>query len=157
MKTTVFGAILIVILQSAIESLTRFIPLALRILLKLPMPASPKVRRSRQDIQSIDGQLKVTNMPETYTISVQDTKSMLPSIGLGHPVIMTKEFDVADLSKGECIHYMMPGHSNFHRIAGAFNDKKGLFFICKGDNCFFPDPYAIRPEYVKGLMLGVIH
>ena len=153
MRTSLIAAILIVIARETLITFLRIIGLGAW----LPRVAMPKTRIERQDIYSIDGQLKVTNLPETYTISVRDTKSMLPTTGLGNQVIVTKEFIVSDLIRGDCIHYFIPGHSNFHRIAGIFEDNKGWFCICKGDNCPFPDPFAVRPNNIQAVMRAVMH
>jgi len=152
---TVAIAIGLVIAQSVIANIIRMFGFA-------PEIFSPKVRIKQGDINytydvsTHSGILTVKNLPTVYAVSVQDTKSMLPVVGAGHIVLMTKDFKIEDLTKGDNIHYMKPGHSNLHSIAGKFKDKEGIFYICKGVNCFFPDPFPIRPEDIVSLMRGIL-
>ena len=145
----VSSAIILVIVKSIIFTIIRFFGFA------PPIP-SPKVRVRWGDVKYIAGEVIIKNMPSVYPISPQDTKSMLPMVGMGNQALMTTEFSIEDLEEGDGIHYRIPGHSNFHLIAGIFRDKKSWFCICKGANCFFPDPFAIREKDIVSLMRGVI-
>ena len=156
---TVLSAMLQVIGESFLATALRFVPLSK----KSPNIPSPKVRAEwgdwnyTYDVTTHNGILTVKNLPPVYVISPQDTRSMLPVCGTGHLVLMTKDFRIDDLAKGDNIMYVKPEGSNFHPIAGVFEDSKGKFFICKGANCLWPDPFAIRPSEVVSVMRGVIH
>ena len=156
---TVASAMLQVIGESALATLMRFVPLSK----KAPNIPSPKVRagwndwKYTYDVNTHTGTLTVKNLPPVYAISPQDTRSMLPVAGTGHLVMMTKDFKVGDLEKGDGVMYRKPEGSNFHTIAGVFEDSKGKFFICKGANCFWPDPFSIRPSEVVSVMRAIIY
>ena len=153
---TVTSAIGIVIAQSLWATIQRLFGFA-------PEIPSPKVRVGWKDwnytfdIDGHTGVLTVKNLPPVYAISPQDTKSMLPVLGTGHLGMMTKDFKIDGLAKGDTIMYQHGRGTIFHSIAGIFEDSKGVFFICKGVNCFFPDPYGIRPSQVISLMRLVIY
>ena len=104
------------------------------------------------------GTLTIFNLWKAYAISAQDTRSMLPVFGVDHIVFMSKDWELYDLAKGDVIFYRrFLGNSIIHSIAYIGEDKKGWFCICKGANCFFPDPYAIRASDVVSVMRGIIY
>ena len=154
---TVTSAILQVIGESFLALLQRFVPF------RLPRIPSPKVRVKWEDVNytydvsTHSGILTVKGLPPVYSVSPQDTKSMLPVLGTGHLGMMTKDFKIDDIAKGDTIMYQYGRGSIIHPVAGVFEDSKGKFFICKGTNCFWPDPYGIRPSQVVSLMRLVIY
>jgi len=153
---TVASAIGIVFGKSLLENFLRVIGFA-------PEIPSPKVRigwgnvNYTYDVATHNAFLTVKGLSPVYTISIQDTNSMDGLLDCKHIVLMTKDFKIEDLEVGDVIFYQKPGHSNLHQIVFVDEDKDGLFFICKGVNCAYPDPWAIRPSQVVSLMRGIIY
>ena len=151
---TVASAIGIVIAQSVWALIQRLLGFA-------PEIFSPKVRIKQADINytydvsTHSGILTVKNLPTIYTTTVQDTNSMDGLLDYGHIVLMTKDFTIDDLAVGDTIIYKYGKGTIIHQIAYIGKDGKGLFFICKGVNCFYPDPFAVRPSQVVSLMRGI--
>ena len=154
---TVTAAIGIVLGKSLLENIVRVIGFA-------PEIPSPKVRVKKwedvnytYDVTTHSGILTVKGLPPIYPISIQDTNSMDGLLDCKHIVLMTKDFKIEDLEVGDVIFYQKPGHSNLHQIVFIGEDKEGVFFICKGTNCAYPDPWAIRPTDIISLMRGIIY
>ncbi len=150
---TVKFAIILVTVKS-------FLYVIARLLGKAPELPSPKPRIGWKGFTYNPemGTLTIHNLWKAYAISVQDTNSMDGLLDEKHIVFMSKDFTIDDLTKGEVIIYRrFLEDSILHSIAFVGEDKKGWFCICKGLNCFFPDPYAIREEDVVSVMSGIIY
>jgi len=152
---TVTAAIGLIFTKFFLYNLIRFTGFA-------PEIPSPKVRTNwgdanyTYDVNAHSGILTVKNLPAVYPISVQDTNSMDGLLDAGHIVLMTKDFKVDDLEVGDVIFYRKPGHANLHQIVYIGEDGE-KFFICKGTNCAYPDPFPIRPTDVVSLMRGILY
>lgn len=154
---TVASAIGIVIAQSVWATLQLLFGFA-------PEIPSPKVRVQNwkninytYDVTTHEAFLTVKGLPPVYPISIKDTNSMDGLLDCKHIVLMTKDFKIEDLEVGDVVFYQKPGHSNLHQIVYIGEDKEGVFFICKGINCFFPDPFSVRPQDIVSLMRGIIY
>ncbi len=152
LRMSVTSAIILVTVQSFLTMFQRAIGFAPEI----PSP-KPRIGWKGFTYNPELGTLTIHNLWKAYAISAQDTKSMLPVFGVDHIVFMSKDWELYDLAKGDVIFYRRLGDSIIHPIAYVGEDKKGWFCICKGANCFLPDPYAIREEDVVSVMRGIIY
>lgn len=148
--TTVTSAMLQVIGSSFSAMLQRFMG-------HPPEIPSPEARIHSGSIfyDSAVAVLKIWNLPETYSISVQDTNSMDGLIDVGHILAMTKDF--GELYVGDPIMYRHHIQIILHQIVFIGEDKKGWFAITKGTNHFFPDIWAVRAEDVISRMVAIIY
>jgi len=87
------------------------------------------------------------------------TDSMEPHINPGD-LVVTKPVPPSELRVGDVILYeLRVGNSTYlivHRIVAVHNESGGLYFITKGDNRRYPDPWRVYPEQVKGRVVLVI-
>ncbi|WP_297497967.1 signal peptidase I [Thermococcus sp.] len=89
------------------------------------------------------------------------TDSMKPSINPGDLVI-TRPVDPSELHVGDVILYEIHIGGNTyritHRIVEIRTDPSGrYYFITKGDNRRYPDPWSVYPGQVLGKVVLVIH
>ncbi len=150
---TVKFAIILVSIKSLLYVIARLLGFAPEI----PSP-KPRIGWKGFTYNPEMGTLTIHNLWKAYAISVQNTNSMDGLLDEKHIVFMSKDFTIDDLTKGEVIIYRrFLEDSIIHSIAYVGEDKKGWFCICKGANCFLPDPYAIREEDVVSVMRGIIY
>ena len=150
LKMSVTSALILVTVQSFLVTIKRLIGLAPEI----PSP-KPRIGWKGFTYNPELGTLTIHNLWKAYAISVQNTNSMDGLIDEKHIGFMSKDFTIDDLTKGEVVIYRrFLEDSILHSIAYVGEDKKGWFCICKGLNCAFPDPYAIRASDVVSVMRG---
>lgn len=95
--------------------------------------------------------------PEIWLTTVQDTNSMDPTVDAGHTCILTKDFKPEDLQVGDIVVYWNGKQDILHRIHEITKDAKGRRFTLKGDNSPYVDPYLVRDEHIRWLLLGIIY
>ena len=102
-------------------------------------------------IQGLSNDITVT--------TVEDTKSMLPTLSKGMKIILEGVNNYYDLKVNDIIMYESPVKLNdiyIHRIIEISADSDGRYYITKGDNNFSPDPYKVRETNVLALYRGSI-
>lgn len=93
---------------------------------------------------------------------VADTNSMDPLFDIGHNAILapfTEHFPYRkeDLSIGDIVVYQVGTRMIVHRITEITTDEYGRLYTIQGDNTAHRDPYLIRNQQLKYLMIGVIY
>ncbi|ASJ08081.1 S26 family signal peptidase [Thermococcus siculi] len=87
------------------------------------------------------------------------TDSMEPHIN-PNDLVITKPVDPSGLHPGDVILYRVTlGNSTYeitHRIVGIKTDPSGYYFVTKGDNRNYTDPWRVYPEQVLGKVVLVI-
>jgi len=117
----------------------------------------------KADITYSNKELKVRNLPEVWIANVADTLSEDPFFGKGHNVILAKlpqaeePYRYEDLAVGDMAIYQAEGKYIIHRIVDIKEDAQGRVYTFRGDNTSVHDPYLVRDEHIKYLMLGVIY
>jgi len=88
-----------------------------------------------------------------------DTDSMDPTFDIGANAIQIKPDDSEDLHVGDIVSYRSQFSDGLivHRIVKIKEDKKGKYFIFKGDNNLFRDPGRIRFAQINKIIVGVIY
>jgi hypothetical protein len=91
----------------------------------------------------------------TYT----DTNSMDPIIDKGANGLEIKPESTKDIQLGDIIAYQKEGSNNIivHRVIEINQDNQGWYVITKGDNNQVQDPYKIRFNEVKYILVGIIY
>ena len=97
--------------------------------------------------------------PPVWLTTVEDTNSMDPSIDAGHTCILIGSFDSNDLAVGDVVVYYPEAYPQgvMHRIVKIERDEVGRKFTLKGDNNYKVDPYIIRGEHIRWLLIGIIY
>jgi len=93
-----------------------------------------------------------------FTIGSASGKSMLPTVHDGDIFLGSKYFDRNSILIGSIITYQNPQDPFFfiaHRVIQKGLDDKGIFYICKGDNNIIEDPWQVRSEQIKEIILVV--
>lgn len=81
--------------------------------------------------------------------------SMLPTIPDGDLTIGLKVFDRQNIAAETIIAYQNGTISILHRVIDYGVDGKGKFYICKGDNNPVADPWLVRPEQIREVIIWV--
>ena len=141
----VSSAIILVIVKSLSFVIMRLFGFA-------PEIPSPKPRTGWKGFtyDADKGTLTIHNLFKGYAVSVRNTNSMDGLLDEKHIVFMSKDFTIEDLIVGDIVFYRKGIDTNLHQI--AYIGKDSSFFICKGLNCFFPDPFVTYPEDIVSVM-----
>ncbi|MBU0457393.1 MAG: hypothetical protein ABH824_03705 [Nanoarchaeota archaeon] len=86
-----------------------------------------------------------------------DTNSMDPFIDETSHAIEISPENPQSINLGDVISYQTEKGIIIHRVIEKGEDKKGIYYIVKGDNNRFEDPIKVRFEDVKGVLVAVIY
>ncbi len=86
-----------------------------------------------------------------------NTNSMDPFIDESANAIEILPDDPDMISIGDVISYQTIGGIVIHRVIDKGYDNKGIFYTVKGDNNSFKDPFKVRYEDIKGVVVAVIY
>jgi signal peptidase I len=82
---------------------------------------------------------------------------MDPTVDAGHTCILTSSYKPEELTVGDVVVYQAPDRQILHRIIKIEQDSQGRRYTFKGDNNYRKDPYTIRDEHIKWLLIGIIY
>lgn len=104
------------------------------------------------------GDKVVLDIKDAYLAGYADTNSMDPFIDAESNGIEVKPRNEDDLHVGDVISYEYNGVGLVvHRIIAIGQDKQGRYFMLKGDNNSNEDPYKVRFDQIKYVLVGVIY
>jgi signal peptidase I len=86
-----------------------------------------------------------------------NTNSMDPFIDETSNAIEIIPGDPDAIEIGDVISYQTNYGVVIHRVIQKGRDRKGVFYIVQGDNNSFRDPFKVRYEDVKGVVVAVIY
>jgi len=86
-----------------------------------------------------------------------DTNSMDPLLDKDSNGIEIEPGNEDDLHVGDVVAYELNNELIVHRITEINYDGKGKYFMLKGDNLRENDPYKIRFNQVKYVLVGIIY
>jgi len=86
-----------------------------------------------------------------------NTNSMDPFIDENSNAIEILPDNPKDINVGDVISYQSKQGTIIHRVINRGQDAEGIYYIVKGDNNTFSDPYKVRYENVKGVVVAVIY
>lgn len=105
-----------------------------------------------------------TKPPKVWLTTVQDTNSMNPVMDYKHTCVLIAGADLYNqsllldaLQPGNVVVAVSDTFNIIHRIKKITRDKKGRKYTLKGDNNFMSDPYDIRDESIRWLLIGIIY
>ncbi|MFH1209878.1 MAG: signal peptidase I [archaeon] len=120
--------------------------------------ASPKDRIKEDQILVYKDEviIKIKDVSwSTYT----DTNSMDPIIDKGANGLEIRPESTKDIQLGDIIAYQKEGSKDIivHRVIEINQDNLGWYVITKGDNNQVQDPYKIRFNEIKYVLVGIIY
>ncbi len=86
-----------------------------------------------------------------------DTNSMDPFIDAEANAIEIMPLGPEAINVGDVISYQTSYGIIIHRVIEKGKDNKGIYYVVKGDNNRFKDPFKIRFPQVKGVVVAVIY
>ena len=99
----------------------------------------------------------VLDVENTRWAMFEDTGSMLPFFDeYAHALQMQPEFP-DQVSPGDIITYKDGEKTIIHRVIDRGVDKDGTYYIVKGDNNAYSDPYKLRFEDIQSVVYGIIY
>ncbi len=121
-----------------------------------PERPSPKPRIKESQIKVLPDKV-VINIKNAKWASFADTNSMDPVFDNGHYGIQITPESPDDIQIGDIISYTSEYGSIIHRVIEIGHDEKGWFAIVKGDNNDIPDPWKVRFEQVKRVLVALTY
>ena len=87
-----------------------------------------------------------------------DTDSMLPVLDYGANGIQIKVTETTPIYIGDIVSYEVDDYNGtiVHRVINIKEDNKGIYYVTKGDNLRFADPFRVRRENILRITVGVI-
>ena len=89
--------------------------------------------------------------------SFTDTNSMDPFIDETSHAIEILPDDADEINVGDVISYQNSYGIIIHRVIEKSRDEEGIYFLVKGDNNNFQDPFKVRFSQVKGVVVAVVY
>lgn len=86
-----------------------------------------------------------------------DTNSMDPFIDENANAIEISPDNPQSINAGDVISYQTEKGVIIHRVLSKGEDELGVYYLVKGDNNNFGDPFKVRFENVKGVVVAVIY
>ena len=117
---------------------------------------SPQDRIKEKNIHVYNDKI-VIDLEDASWSSFVNTNSMDPVFDTGTNGIEVIPQSPEDIMPGDVISYRYEDSIIAHRVIEVGKDKKGIFYIAKGDNNVIKDPQKIRFEQVHGVLVGLIY
>ena len=120
-----------------------------------PERPSPKQRIGINNV-SVYGSSVVLRIDNPKWAVFTNTNSMDPVIDED---AMAIEVDARceDISVGDIVSYETSDGIIIHRVIDIGYDNKGKYFIMKGDNADVPDPYKVRCEQLRRVVVAILY
>lgn len=99
---------------------------------------------------------KITIFGKYVISSYYDTKSMFPVADKNSNGIYIDANQDSEIYVGDIISFIRDNKSITHRIIEKHTDTDGIYYVTKGDNSPYPDPYKIRKRDINRIMVGVL-
>ncbi len=102
-------------------------------------------------------QYVVLDIPGTKWAGFTDTNSMDPFIDETANAIEIRPSNPDAIQVGDVISYQTIYGILIHRVIEKGVDEAGMYYIVKGDNNRFSDPFKVRFDEVQGVVIAVIY
>ncbi len=99
----------------------------------------------------------ILDIPDAIWAGFTDTNSMDPFIDEDANAIEIFPENPQSISVGDVISYKTTYGTVIHRVVEKGEDQKGFFYIVKGDNNTFTDPFKVRYDDVRGVVVAVVY
>lgn len=99
----------------------------------------------------------VLEIPNTLWAGFTNTNSMDPFLDEQANAIEIKPTDPDSIDVGDVISYKTAYGTIIHRVVEKSLDEEGVYYLVKGDNNVFQDPFKVRFADVQGVVVAVIY
>ena len=99
----------------------------------------------------------VLDIPGAKWAGFTNTNSMDPFIDETANALEVMPADPDAIKAGDVISYKTPYGILIHRVIEKGIDEEGFYYIVKGDNNRFSDPFKVRFDEVQGVVVAVIY
>ncbi len=99
----------------------------------------------------------ILDIPRAKWAGFTNTNSMDPFIDETANAIEITPTDPNAINVGDVISYQTVYGILIHRVIEKGVDDKGAYYLVKGDNNHFRDPFKVRFEDVQGVVVAVIY
>lgn len=117
---------------------------------------SPADRIKINDIELSNDKITI-NLDNAVLAEFEDTNSMDPVLDDGTTAIEIIPEKESELIIGDIIVYESDYGDIIHRIDEISSDDQGTYFVMKGDNNYDSDPYRVRFNQIKYVLVGVLY
>ena len=111
----------------------------------------------KEDQIKVYPQEVILDIPAAQWAGFTNTNSMDPFIDETANAIEIKPAAADFITVGDVISYNTPYGVFIHRVIQKGIDEKGVYYIVKGDNNRFEDPFKVRFGQVQGVVVAVIY
>ncbi len=99
----------------------------------------------------------ILDIPGASWAKFTDTNSMDPFIDENSNAIEILPADPDSIEVGDVISYQTSYGVLIHRVIEKGKDENGFYYFVKGDNNTIRDPFQVRFEDVKGVVVAVVY
>ncbi len=99
----------------------------------------------------------ILNLQNAHWLKFTDTNSMDPLFDAEANVLEMPISQPEEIHEGDIVAYKAPEGLIVHRVVKISSDEKGPYYLVKGDNNPLADPYKIRFENIRGVIVGIIY
>ena len=99
----------------------------------------------------------ILNIEDAIWARFTNTNSMDPFIDETSNAIEIKPDNAEQINVGDVISYKTAYGTLIHRVIEKNQDEAGIYYLVKGDNNTLRDPFKVRFEDVKGVVVAVVY
>jgi len=99
----------------------------------------------------------ILNIPGAKWAGFTNTNSMDPFIDETANALEVMPADLDAIKVGDVISYQTAYGVLIHRVIEKGSDEQGIYYVVKGDNNRFSDPFKVRFDEVQGVVVAVIY
>lgn len=99
----------------------------------------------------------ILNVPDATWAGFTNTNSMDPLLDEDANAIEVKPTNPQSIDVGDVISYHTTYGTVIHRVIEKGEDEQGVYYIVKGDNNRFSDPFKVYFKDVEGVVVAVIY
>jgi hypothetical protein len=99
----------------------------------------------------------VLEINNTIWASFTNTNSMDPFLDEDSHALEIIPENENDINIGDIISYQTAYGVVIHRVIEKDVDEKGMYYLVKGDNNLFKDPFKVRFDEIKGVVVAIIY
>jgi|SRR3989344_3902087 len=99
----------------------------------------------------------ILDIPGATWAKFTDTNSMDPFIDENSNAIEIHPVNPDSIQIGDVISYQTSYGILIHRVIEKNEDENGFYYLVKGDNNTIRDPFQVRYEDVKGVVVAVVY
>ncbi len=122
-----------------------------------PKFSSPQKRIKKSQIIVTNSSVSLLINNPLFGVSV-DTGSMEPVIGNENFLISARPKSPDEIKPGDIISFLdFSNETIIHRVVEIGFDEEGWYAITKGDANIFRDPFKVRFDQIKGVLVGILY